>query len=430
MKASWEKTDKNEGVLTVEVDEEQVAKALDQAFRKVVKKVNVPGFRKGKVPRPIFEKRFGVEVLYEDALDILLPTAYADAVKETEIEVVDQPDIDIKQLEKGKPFIFTAKVTVKPEVELGEYKGLEVPAKDFSVKPEDIEEELKRMQKRQEVLEAVEEGTVEEGDQVIIDFEGSIDGEPFEGGSATGHTLRIGSGQFIPGFEEQLIGMAPAEEKEIDVRFPDEYHAKELAGKEAVFKVKVHEIKRPHLPELDDEFAQDVSEFDTLDELKKDIENKLKEKAKEEEERHIRDSLVELATKNATIELPPVMIEHEIDHMLEHFAQQLRFQGITLEQYEAFTGQSREALREQFKEDAEKQVRTSLVLEAISKKENIQVEEEEIEAELKKMAEQMQRDVDEIREILEKQGNLASIENQIRINKTIDLLVSHSKNAA
>lgn len=430
MKASWEKTDKNEGVLTVEVDEEQVAKALDQAFRKVVKKVNVPGFRKGKVPRPIFEKRFGVEVLYEDALDILLPTAYADAVKETEIEVVDQPDIDIKQLEKGKPFIFTAKVTVKPEVELGEYKGLEVPAKDFSVKPEDIEEELKRMQKRQEVLEAVEEGTVEEGDQVIIDFEGSIDGEPFEGGSATGHTLRIGSGQFIPGFEEQLIGMAPAEEKEIDVRFPDEYHAKELAGKEAVFKVKVHEIKRPHLPELDDEFAQDVSEFDTLDELKKDIENKLKEKAKEEEERHIRDSLVELATKNATIDLPPVMIEHEIDHMLEHFAQQLRFQGITLEQYEAFTGQSREALREQFKEDAEKQVRTSLVLEAISKKENIQVEEEEIEAELKKMAEQMQRDVDEIREILEKQGNLASIENQIRINKTIDLLVSHSKNAA
>ncbi len=430
MKASWEKTDKNEGVLTVEVDEEQVAKALDQAFRKVVKKVNVPGFRKGKVPRPIFEKRFGVEVLYEDALDILLPTAYADAVKETGIEVVDQPDIDIKQLEKGKPFIFTAKVTVKPEVELGEYKGLEVPAKDFSVKPEDIEEELKRMQKRQEVLEAVEEGTVEEGDQVIIDFEGSIDGEPFEGGSATGHTLRIGSGQFIPGFEEQLIGMAPAEEKEIDVRFPDEYHAKELAGKEAVFKVKVHEIKRPHLPELDDEFAQDVSEFDTLDELKKDIENKLKEKAKEEEERHIRDSLVELATKNATIELPPVMIEHEIDHMLEHFAQQLRFQGITLEQYEAFTGQSREALREQFKEDAEKQVRTSLVLEAISKKENIQVEEEEIEAELKKMAEQMQRDVDEIREILEKQGNLASIENQIRINKTIDLLVSHSKNAA
>ncbi len=430
MKASWEKTEKNRGVLTVEVDEEQVAKALDQAFRKVVKKVNVPGFRKGKVPRAIFEKRFGVEVLYEDAIDILLPTAYADAVKETGIEVVDQPEIDIKQLEKGEPFIFTATVTVKPEVELGEYKGLEVPAKDFSVKPEDIEEELKKMQQRQEVLEAVEEGTVEEGDQVILDFEGSIEGELFEGGSAKGHTLKIGSGQFIPGFEEQLIGMAPAEEKEINVRFPDEYHAEELAGKEAVFKVKIHEIKRPNLPELDDDFAQDVSEFDTLDELKKDIENKLKEKAKEEEERHIRNSLVELATNNATIDLPPVMIEHEIDHMLEHFAQQLRFQGITLEQYEAFTGQSKEALREQFKEDAEKQVRTSLVLEAISNKENIQVEEDEVEAELKKMAEQMQRDVDEIREILDKQGNLASIENQIRINKTIDLLVSHSKNAA
>ena len=430
MKASWEKTEKNQGVLTVEVGAEEVAKALDQAFYKVVKKVSVPGFRKGKVPRPLFEKRFGVEVLYEDALDLLLPDAYANAVKETGIEAVDQPEIDIEQLEKGKPFIFKATVTIKPEVELGEYKGLQVPAKDFTVKAEDIEEELKKMQQRQEVLEAVEEGTVEDGDQVIIDFEGSVDGELFEGGSAEGHTLKIGSGQFIPGFEEQVVGMAPEEEKEINVRFPDEYHAEELAGKEAVFRVKLHEIKRPSLPELDDDFAQDVSEFDTLDELKEDIENKLKEKAKAEEEKYIRNTLVELATANAAIDLPPVMIEHEIDHMVDHFAQQLRFQGITLEQYEAFTGQDRAALREQFKEDAEKQVRSSLVLEAIGKAEAIQVEKADIEAELQKLAEQMQRDVDEVREILDKQGNIDSIRNQILVNKTIDLLVSHSQNAA
>lgn len=430
MKASWEKTEKNQGVLTVEVGAEEVAKALDQAFHKVVKKVSVPGFRKGKVPRPLFEKRFGVEVLYEDALDLLLPDAYANAVKETGIEAVDQPEIDIEQLEKGKPFIFKATVTVKPEVELGEYKGLQVPAKDFTVKAEDIEEELKKMQQRQEVLEAVEEGTVEDGDQVIIDFEGSVNGELFEGGSAEGHTLKIGSGQFIPGFEEQVVGMAAEEEKEINVRFPDEYHAEELAGKEAVFRVKLHEIKRPSLPELDDDFAQDVSEFDTLDELKEDIENKLKEKAKAEEEKYIRNTLVELATANATIDLPPVMIEHEIDHMVDHFAQQLRFQGITLEQYEAFTGQDRAALREQFKEDAEKQVRSSLVLEAIGKAEAIQVEKADIEAELQKLAEQMQRDVDEVREILDKQGNIDSIRNQILVNKTIDLLVSHSQNAA
>lgn len=430
MKASWEKTEKNQGVLTVEVGAEEVAKALDQAFHKVVKKVSVPGFRKGKVPRPLFEKRFGVEVLYEDALDLLLPDAYANAVKETGIEAVDQPEIDIEQLEKGKPFIFKATVTVKPEVELGEYKGLQVPAKDFTVKAEDIEEELKKMQQRQEVLEAVEEGTVEDGDQVIIDFEGSVNGELFEGGSAEGHTLKIGSGQFIPGFEEQVVGMAAEEEKEINVRFPDEYHAEELAGKEAVFRVKLHEIKRPSLPELDDDFAQDVSEFDTLDELKEDIENKLKEKAKAEEEKYIRNTLVELATANAAIDLPPVMIEHEIDHMVDHFAQQLRFQGITLEQYEAFTGQDRAALREQFKEDAEKQVRSSLVLEAIGKAEAIQVEKADIEAELQKLAEQMQRDVDEVREILDKQGNIDSIRNQILVNKTIDLLVSHSQNAA
>ncbi|MDR6226463.1 trigger factor [Desmospora profundinema] len=430
MKASWEKTEKNRGVLTVEVDEAQLEEALDQAFRKVVKKVNIPGFRKGRVPRPIFEKRFGVEALYQDALDILLPKAYQSAVEETKIDPVDQPEIDIDQLEKGNPFIFKATVTVKPEVELGEYKGLEIPEEDFSVKPEDVDAELKRMQERQGELVVVEDGQVEEKDRVIIDFEGFVDGEPFEGGKAEQYNLEVGSGQFIPGFEEQLVGLKQGEEKEVKVTFPEEYHAEELAGKEAVFKVKLHEIKRMQLPELDDEFAQDVSEFDTLEELKADIENKLNEQKKQEEENHKRNTLVEQAANNAEIELPSVMVEHEIDHMLRHFEQQLSMQGINLEQYSQFTGQELSAIREQFKEDAEKKVRANLVLEAIAEEESIQVSDEEVEEELKKLAEQMNRDLEEVRRLLTAQGGMGQIKDELKIRKTIDLLVSNSKNAA
>ncbi|PTM58224.1 trigger factor [Desmospora activa] len=430
MKASWEKTEKNRGVLTVEVDEGQLEEALGQAFRKVVTKVNIPGFRKGKVPRSIFEKRFGVEALYQDALDILLPKAYQSAVEETKIEPVDQPEIDIDQLEKGKPFIFKATVTVKPEVALGEYKGLEIPEEDFSVKPEDVDVELKQMQERQGELIVVEDGEVEEKDRAIIDFEGFVDGEPFEGGKAEQYNLEVGSGQFIPGFEEQLVGMKQGEEKEIKVTFPEEYHAEELAGKEAVFKVKLHEIKRMQLPELDDEFAQDVSEFDTLDELKADIENKLKEQKQQEEENHKRNTLVEQAAQNAEIEVPPVMVEHEIDHMLRHFEQQLSMQGINLEQYAQFTGQDIAAIREQFKEDAEKKVRANLVLEAIAEQESIQVNDEEVEAELKKLAEQMNRELEEVKRLLTAQGGLGSVKEDLKIRKTVDLLVSNSKNAA
>jgi trigger factor len=430
MKASWEKTEKNRGVLTVEVDESKLEEALNQAFRKVVKKVSIPGFRKGRVPRPIFEKRFGVEALYQDALDILLPESYQNAVEQTNIDPVDQPELDIEQLEKGQPFIFKATVTVKPEVELGEYKGLEIPEKDFSLQPEDVDAELKRMQERQGELVAVEEGQVEEKDRVIIDFEGFLDGKPFEGGKAEQYNLEVGSGQFIPGFEEQLIGMKPGEEKEIKVTFPEEYQAEELAGKEAAFQVKLHEIKRMQLPELDDEFAQDVSEFDTLEELKSDIENKLKEQKKQEEESYKRNSLVELATNHAQIDLPPVMVEHEVDHMLRHFEQQLSMQGLNLEQYSQFTGQDVSAIREQFKEDAEKKVRSGLVLEAIAKQESVEVSDEEVEEELKKLAEQMNRELEEVRRLLNTQGGLNGIKEELKIRKTIDLLVSNSKNAA
>ncbi|MGF7086945.1 trigger factor [Kroppenstedtia sanguinis] len=430
MKANWDQNENNRGVLTVEVDEEKLGEALNQAFKKVVKDVNLPGFRKGKVPRPIFEKRFGVEALYQDAVEILVPEAYQSAVEETGIEPVDQPEIDIEQLEKGTPFIFKATVTVKPEVKLGDYKGLEVPEKDFSVTEEDVEAELKRMQERQGQLNPVEEGTVEEKDRVTLDFEGFVDGESFEGGKAEGYTLEVGSGQFIPGFEEQLIGLKPEEEKEVQVTFPEEYHAEELAGKEAVFHVKVHEIKRLELPQLDDEFAQDVSELDTLDELKKDIENKLREQKSKEEENYKRNSLVEKASELAEIDLPDVMVEHEIDHMLQHFEQQLQMQGINLDQYVQFTGQEKSELREQFKEDAEKKVRANLVLEAIAAQENVEVSDEETEAEVKKLAEEMGRDTEEIRKLLEAQGAFVQIRDEVKIRKTIDLLVSNSKNAA
>ncbi len=431
MKASWEKTETNTGVLTVETDVEKVNAALDRAFQKVVKKVNVPGFRKGRVPRIVFEQRFGVESLYQDAVDILLPEAYEEAIRQTGIEPVAQPEIDIEQIEKGKTFIFKATVTVKPEVKLGEYKGLEVevPEDQFQVTDEDVDQELKQMQKQQGQLEAVEDGEVQSGDRVIIDFDGYVDGEAFEGGKAEKYTLEVGSGTFIPGFEDQLIGMKPNEEKDVHVTFPEEYHVEKLAGQPAVFKVKLHEIKRLYLPELDDEFAQDVSDFDTLDELKEDIRKRLLEKAESDKENFIRNRLVEEATNNSEMEIPPVMIEREVEQMLKQFEQQLSYQGLNLENYLQFTGQDEEKLKEQMKDEAEKKIRTDLVIEAISKAEAIEVTDEEVEKEIEELAKQMERDVAEIRRLLG-EGGVERVKEQVLNKKTIDLLVFSSKNAA
>ncbi|OEF99994.1 trigger factor [Vulcanibacillus modesticaldus] len=429
MKASWGKieNEKNKGILHVEVEAEQVAEALDKAFKKVVKQVNVPGFRKGKVPRKIFEARFGVEVLYNDALDILLPKAYEEAIKETGIEPVDRPEIDIEQLEQGKSLIFKATVTVKPEVELGEYKGLEIPEKDFTVKEEDIEEELKQLQNRHAELIIVEDGTVEQGDTAVIDFEGFMDGVPFEGGKGEKHPLEIGSGSFIPGFEDQVVGMKKGEEKDIVVTFPENYHAEDLAGKEATFKVKVHEIKRKQLPELNDDFAKDV-DFDTLEELKADIKNKLEEKAKKDEENYRKDTVVEKAVENAQVDIPEVMIEQEIKRMTEEFEQQLTYQGMNLELYYQFSGTDEKALKEQFKDNAQIRVKTNLVLEAIAKQENIEVTEEEVEEELKRLAELYKRDLEEIKSIFTSRDNgLDGLREDLRIRKAIDFLVGQSK---
>ncbi|ARP43677.1 MULTISPECIES: trigger factor [Geobacillus] len=428
MSVKWEKLEGNEGVLTVEVDAEQVNKGLDAAFKKVVKNVSLPGFRKGKVPRVLFEKRFGVEALYQDALDILLPEAYAKAVEEAGIEPVSMPEIDIEQMEKGKSLIFKAKVTVKPEVKLGQYKGLEVEKIDTTVTDEDVENELKRLQENYAELVVKEEGTVENGDTAVIDFEGFVDGEPFEGGKAENYSLEIGSGTFIPGFEDQLVGMKAGEEKEIQVTFPEEYHAEQLAGKPATFKVKVHEVKAKQLPALDDEFAKDVDEeVETLDELKSKIRTRLEEAKKNEAEAAVRNAVVEKAAANAEIDIPAVMVQNETDRMLREFDQRLQMQGMNLQLYYQFSGQDEAALREQMKEDAEKRVRAALTLEAIAKAENIDVTDEEVNEELEKMAASYNLSVDKLKELI---GNLDGVKEDLKWRKTVDFLVEHSTVAA
>jgi len=428
MSAKWEVLEGNRGVLTIELDAEKLNEGLDLAFKKVVKQVNIPGFRKGRIPRGMFEQRFGIESLYQDAIDILLPEAYANAIDETGIEPVDRPEIDVEQIEKGKALIFKATVTVKPEVTLGEYKGLEVPQVDTSVTDEDVDAEIKALQEKQAELVVKEEGTAELGDTVVIDFEGFQDGVAFEGGTAENFSLELGSGQFIPGFEEQLVGLATGEVKEVEVTFPEEYHAEELAGKPATFKVTVHEIKGKELPEIDDEFAKDVDEeAETVAELKEKIKSRLEHDKKHQAEHTVRDTVVEKAAENATIDIPSAMVDTEIDRMMSEFEQRLQMQGMNLELYFQFSGQDEAALKEQMKEDAEKRVRVNLTLEAIVAAENIEVTEEEVTAELENMSGQYNMPVDAIKQAL---GGVENLKMDIKMKKAIDFLVENSKTVA
>ena len=427
MKANWEKLENNQGVLTIEVEQDQVQDAVDLAFKKVVKQVNLPGFRKGKVPRKIFESRFGVESLYQDALEILFPNVYGQAVQETGIDPVDRPEVNVEKMDKDENWVIKATVTVKPEVQLGEYKGLSIEPKEFTVAEEDVESELKKMQERVAQLQVVEDATIENGDFAIIDFEGFVDGVAFEGGKGDNYSLEVGSNTFIPGFEEQLIGTKQGEEKEIQVTFPEDYHSKDLAGKVATFKVKVNEVKRKNLPAIDDEFVKDVSEFETLEELKADIKNKLEQKAEEDKENYVRQAIIEKVAANATIDIPEIMIEHEVDHMVRDFEQRLSYQGINLDLYYQFTGLDEEKLRAQMKEDAGNRVRNSLTLEAIAKAENVEPSQEDIEEEFNNLAEMYKRPVEEIRQFFAAEDQLEGIKNDIRIRKTIDLLAEGSK---
>ncbi|MCM8508000.1 MULTISPECIES: trigger factor [Bacillus amyloliquefaciens group] len=423
MSVKWEKQEGNEGVLTVEVDADTFKTALDDAFKKVVKQVSIPGFRKGKVPRGLFEQRFGVEALYQDALDILLPVEYPKAVEEAGIEPVDRPEIDVEKIDKGESLIFTAKVTVKPEVKLGDYKGLGIEKDDTAVTDEDVQNELKALQERQAELVVKEEGAVENGDTVVLDFEGFVDGEAFEGGKAENYSLEVGSGSFIPGFEEQLTGLEAGAEKDVEVTFPEEYHAEELAGKPAVFKVKIHEIKAKELPELDDEFAKDIDEeVETLAELTEKTKKRLEEAKENEADAKLREELVLKASENAEADVPQAMIDTELDRMLKEFEQRLQMQGMNLELYTQFSGQDENALKEQMKEDAAKRVKSNLTLEAIAQAENLEVTDEEVEAELTKMAEAYNMPVENIKQAI---GSTDAMKEDLKVRKAIDFLVEN-----
>ncbi|MED4813043.1 trigger factor [Bacillus atrophaeus] len=423
MSVKWEKQEGNEGVLTVEVDAETFKTALDDAFKKVVKQVSIPGFRKGKIPRGLFDQRFGVEALYQDALDILLPVEYPKAIEEAGIEPVDRPEIDVEKIEKGESLIFTAKVTVKPEVKLGDYKGLNVEKDETAVTDEDVQNELKALQERQAELVVKEEGTVEEGNTVVLDFEGFVDGEAFEGGKAENYSLEVGSGSFIPGFEEQLTGLEAGAEKDVEVTFPEEYHAEDLAGKPAVFKVKIHEIKAKELPELDDEFAKDVDEeVETLAELTEKTKKRLEEAKENEADAKLREELVLKASENAEADVPQAMIDTELDRMMKEFEQRLQMQGMNLELYTQFSGQDENALKEQMKEDAAKRVKSNLTLEAIAQAENLEVTDEEVDAELTKMAEAYNMPVENIKQAI---GSTDAMKEDLKVRKAIDFLVEN-----
>src|SRR5699024_4809457 len=386
MSAKWEKQEGNEGVLTFEVSAEEFDKGLDKAFDKVKKTVQVPGFRKGKIPRKLFESRFGVESLYQDAIDFVLPEAYGNAIEETGIEPVDQPSIDVGEIEQGSPLVFTATVTVKPEVELGEYKNLEVDEQSTEVTDEEVNEALEQLREQQAELIVKEDGAVEEGNTVVIDFEGFLDGEAFDGGKGENYSLEIGSNQFIPGFEEQLVGKKAGEETVVTVTFPEDYHEESLAGKEK------------EVTELDDDFEQD-QDVDTLDELKAKTKEDLKAHKEQDATNAKKDQIIEQATENASVDIPQAMIDTEVEQMVKEFEQRLQAQGMTLEMFSQFSGQSEEDVKEQMKENADQRVKMKLVIEAISKAENIEVSEEDINAELEEMAKMYNTDAEQLKQM-------------------------------
>lgn len=426
MSVKWEKQEGNQGVLTIDVPATEVDKALDQAFKKVVKQINVPGFRKGKMPRPMFEKMYGAEALYQDALEIVINTTYPAALDEAGIDPVDYPEIDgTENFAKGTDFTYTATVTVKPEPKLGDYKGLEVTKLPTEVTDAEVEAQIQDHLAKKAELELKEDEAIVEGDTTVIDFEGFVAGEAFEGGKGEDYSLEIGSGSFIPGFEEQLVGAKAGESKDVVVTFPEEYHAAELAGKEATFKVAIKEVKTKVLPELNDEFAKEIDpEVETVEALRTKIKETTVAQKEAESEGSLRDELVEKAAENAEMEVPAAMINSEVDRMVQEFGQRLQMQGMNLELYFQFSGQDEAALRAQMATDAENRVRVSLTLEAIAKAEAIEVTEADINTELEKMAAQFGMTNEQILTAL---GGTTVLENDIKTQKTVELLVENAK---
>ncbi len=425
MSLQVEKLEHNMAKLTIEVPAEELEKALQAAYLKQRGNLTMPGFRKGKVPRQMLEKMYGPEIFYEEAANQLIGEKYKDAYDECELEIVSQPAINVEQLEKGKAFIFTAEVAVKPDVKLGEYKGLKVDKVSTRVTQKEVEAEIEKERERNGRMVEVTDRAVQDKDQIVMDFEGFIDGEAFEGGKGEKYPLTIGSGAFIPGFEEQLVGVEIGKEVEVKVTFPEDYHATELAGKDAVFKCTVHEIKEKELPELDDEFASEVSEFDTLDAYKADVKAKIKERKAEDGKRKKEEQAIEKAIENAEMDIPEAMIETQARQLADDFAMRIRQQGLTLEQYFQFTGLDEDKMMEELKPQAEKKIKIRLVLEAVAKAEDIQVSDERLEEEFAKMAETYQMEVDKIKEFMG-DSEIDRMKEDIAVQEAVDLLVKES----
>lgn len=425
MNCKVEKTENaNEVKLEITVEAEKFENAMKKVYFQNAKYFNIPGFRKGKAPMNIVEKYYGAQIFYEDAFNEVATEAYEEALTENKIDVVSRPEVDIAQMEKGKDLIFTAVVQTKPEVKLGKYKGIEIQKIEYKVDKKDVDHELEHMQEHNSRLVTVDDRPLENGDTATIDFEGFVDGVAFEGGKAEGHELEIGSGTFIPGFEEQLIGMELENEKEIKVTFPKEYFSKDLAGKDATFKVKLHDIKKKELPELDDEFAKDVSEFDTLEELKKSIKEKLTKNKEQREKYETEEAVLKAVCEDSKLDIPSGMIELEIDNMLKDFEQRLSYQGLNLEQYLKMIGKTEEEMRKEYEPQAIEAIKSRLVLEAIIKAEKIEASEEEIKAKMEEMAKSYGKDVEE----LSKNENLKNyLAEGIKSEKALEFIVNNAK---
>ena len=425
MNCKVEKTENaNEIKLEITVEAEKFENAMKKVYFQNAKYFNIPGFRKGKAPMNIVEKYYGEQIFYEDAFNDVATESYDEALKENKIEAVSKPEVDIKQMEKGKDLIYTVVVQTKPEVKLGKYKGIELKKVEHKVEDKDIEHELGHMQEHNSRLVSVEDRALENGDIATIDFEGFADGKAFEGGKAEGHELEIGSGSFIPGFEDQLVGMKIDEDREIKVTFPKEYFSKDLAGKEAMFKVKLHEIKKKELPELDDEFAKDVSEFDTLEELKSSIKERLETSAKQKEKYETEENAVKAVCEDVKVDIPAGMIEAEIDNTIRDFEQRLSYQGLNFEQYLKMLGKTEEEMRKEYEPQAIEAIKSRLVLEAIIKAEKIKATQKEIDAKMKEMAESYGKKVEELKE----NENLAKyLKEGIETEKAIEFIVENAK---
>ena len=426
MSLQVEKLENNTANLTIEVEASKFDKAIQKAYQKNKNKFNIPGFRKGKVPYAMVEKMYGAAVFYEDAANELISGAYAQAAEESGLEIVARPEINVTQIEKGKPFIFEAEVTTKPEVKLGKYKGIKVEKADVTVTDEEVAEELDKVKEQNARLVAADDKAVEDGDQTTIDFEGFVDGVAFEGGKGEDYPLTIGSHSFIDTFEEQLIGKKVGEEVEVNVTFPENYQAKELAGKPAMFKVTIKEIKVKEYPELDDDFAQDVSEFDTLDEYKEDIKKNLTEKKEKEAEAEKESKVIEAIVNDAEMDIPEKMVEAQAEQMLEEFAQNIAMQGISFEQYLQFTGATVDQMKEQVKPQAQARVESSLVLEAVVKAENIEATEEEVEEEIKEMAGRYNMEADKLKGLLT-DSDKENLKKDICARKAAKFVVDEAK---